>query len=76
MGGLDHATWRHQGIPFCTKEMEYFIDGDLVEMFLEVNEEGKQRIVEEVNAMLKRYDTVKWMTDHIQSIKSQHSSLC
>lgn len=56
--------------------MEYFIDGDLVEMFLEVNEEGKQRIVEEVNAMLKRYDTVKWMTDHIQSIKSQHSSLC
>lgn len=75
MGGLDHATWRQQGIPSC-KEMEYFIDGDLVEMFLEVNEEGKQRIVEEVNAMLKRFDTVKWMTDYIQRIKSLHSSLC
>ena len=41
-------------------------------MFLEVNEEGKQMIVDEVNKALKRHDTVKWMTDYIQSIKSKY----
>ena len=56
--------------------MEYCVDGDLVEMFLEVDEEGKQKIVDEVNTALKRDYTVKWMTDYIQSIKSKHSCLC
>lgn len=72
VGGLNHAEWRHEGIPFCSREVEYCVDGDLVEMFLEVNEEGKQMIVDEVNKALKRHNTVKWMTDYIQSIKSKY----
>ena len=72
VGGLNHANWRQTGTPFTVKDIEYCIDGDLVEMFLEIGEETKNTIVKEVNAMLKKRFTVKGLTNYIQDIRTKH----
>lgn len=76
MGGLNHALWRRSGTPFTTKEIEYCIDGDMVELFLEVNADVKEAVVAKVNATMNRQFTVKGMTDYVQDIRIKHSSLC
>lgn len=76
MGGLDHRGWRQEGKPFITRELEYCVDGDLIELFLELSEEGQKAVVSVVNEELKRSDSVKWMINYIQSIKTKHSTLC
>ena len=73
---MDHKGWRQEGTPFCTRELEFCVDGDLIELFLEVSEEGQKTIVSLVNEELKRSDSVKWMINYIQSIKTKHSTLC
>ena len=73
---MDHKGWRQEGKPFITRELEYCVDGDLIELFLELSEEGQKAVVNVVNEELKRSDSVKWMINYIQSIKTKHSTLC
>ena len=73
---MDHRGWRQEGKPFITRELEYCVDGDLIELFLELSEEGQKAVVSVVNKALKRSDSVKWMINYIQSIKTKHSTLC
>ena len=73
---MDHRGWRQEGKPFITRELEYCVDGDLIELFLELREEGQKAVVSVVNEALKRSDSVKWMINYIQSIKTKHSTLC
>ncbi len=73
---MDHRGWRQEGKPFITRELEYCVDGDLIELFLELSEEGQKAVVSVVNEALKRSDSVKWMINYIQSIKTKHSTLC
>lgn len=73
---MDHRGWRQEGKPFITRELEYCVDGDLIELFLELSEEGQKAVVSVVNEELKRSDSVKWMINYIQSIKTKHSTLC
>ena len=42
----------------------------------EKSEEGQKAVVSVVNEALKRSDSVKWMINYIQSIKTKHSTLC
>ena len=42
----------------------------------EKSEEGQKAVVSVVNEELKRSDSVKWMINYIQSIKTKHSTLC
>lgn len=64
------------GTPFTVKDVEYCIDGNMIEMFLEIGEETKNTIVQEVNEILNKQYTVKGMTNYIQDIRTKHSSLC
>lgn len=73
---MDHRGWRQEGKPFITRELEYCVDGDLIELFLELSEEGQKAVVSVVNEALKRSDSGKWMINYIQSIKTKHSTLC
>lgn len=73
---MDHRGWRQEGKPFITRELEYCVDGDLIELFLELSEEGQKAVVSVVNEALKRSDSVKWMINYIQSVKTKHSTLC
>ena len=73
---MDHRGWRQESKPFITRELEYCVDGDLIELFLELSEEGQKAVVSVVNEELKRSDSVKWMINYIQSIKTKHSTLC
>ena len=73
---MDHKGWRQESKPFITRELEYCVDGDLIELFLELSEEGQKAVVNVVNEELKRSDSVKWMINYIQSIKTKHSTLC
>ena len=73
---MDHRGWRQEDKPFITRELEYCVDGDLIELFLELSEEGQKAVVSVVNEALKRSDSVKWMINYIQSIKTKHSTLC
>ena len=73
---MDHRGWRQEGKPFITRELEYCVDGDLIELFLELSEEGQKAVVSVMNEALKRSDSVKWMINYIQSIKTKHSTLC
>lgn len=73
---MDHRGWRQEGKPFITRELEYCVDGDLIELFLELSEEGQKAVVSVVNEALKRSDSVKWMINYIQSIETKHSTLC
>ena len=76
MGGLNHTVWRQTGAPFTVKDIEYCIDGNLVEMFLEIGEDTKSMIVQEVNEVMKKQYTVKGMTNYIQDIRTKHYSVC
>ena len=58
------------------RDIEYCIDGNLVEMFLEIGEETKNMIVQEVNKVLKKQYTVKGMTNYIQDIRTKHFNVC
>ena len=73
---MDHRGGRQEGKPFITRELEYCVDGDLIELFLELSEEGQKAVVSVVNEALKRSDSVKWMSNYIQSIKTKLSTLC
>ena len=77
---MDHRGWRQEGKPFITRELEYCVDGDLIELFLELSEEGQKAMTLDTTIgfaeALKRSDSVKWMINYIQSIKTKHSTLC
>lgn len=48
------------------------MDGDLIEMFLEMNEDMKMKVVKEVNAELLTKYTVKGMSNYLQDIRIKH----
>ena len=48
------------------------IDGDLVEMFLELEMESQQKIVTMVNTELKTVYSVTEILDYLQDIRSKH----
>ena len=73
VGGLSHAQWRHSGVPFATQEVEFCIDGDFVELFLEIGEAGKERVVEEINQSLGTQYTAKGISNYIQDVRMKHS---
>lgn len=52
------------------------IDGDLVEMFLELEMESQQKIVTMVNTELKTVYSVTEILDYLQDIRSKHSYVC
>ena len=56
--------------------MEYCIDGDMVELFLEVSTDVKEAVVAKVNAAMNRQFTVKGMTDYVQDIRIKHWCVC
>ena len=76
MGGLSHARWRRSGMPFAAEEMAFCVDGDMVELFLEVNADVKETVVAKVNAALGRQFSVKEMTDYVQDIRIKNWGVC
>ena len=51
---------------------DYCIDGDLVEMFLEINEEAKERVVTMLNELSGKTFTSRRITNYIQDIRTKH----
>lgn len=72
VGGLDHAEWRQQGHPESAKNTEFCVDGDLVEMFLDMSNDVKEKIVEDVNKRMNTSYTVKGMSNYLQDIRTKH----
>ena len=54
------------------KNAHFCIDGDLVEMFLEMNEEVKGKIVNEINAEQGAHFTIQNITNYLQDIRTKH----
>ena len=54
------------------KDVHFCIDGDLVEMFLEMNEEVKGKIVNEINAEQETQFTIQSITNYLQDIRTKH----
>ena len=76
MGGLDHKQWRCTNTPFGLKNLAYCIDGDLVEMFLELDDESQAKIADSVSTELHSALTPQFLIDYLQDIRSKHSLVC
>lgn len=76
MGGLDHKQWRCTNTPFGLKNLAYCIDGDLVEMFLELDDESQAKIADSVSTELHSSLAPQFLIDYLQDIRSKHSLLC
>lgn len=72
IGGLNHQSWRQSGIPSTSNSITYCIDGDLVEMFLEMKDDIKEKIVDLVNTELKTSYSIKTISNYLQDIRTKH----
>ncbi|KAG0173028.1 DNA damage-binding protein 1a [Apophysomyces sp. BC1015] len=70
-GNMHHDEWRTFSNPSRTKKARNFIDGDLVERFLYLTPDEKQRVIRGD----KRNNPLKYTLDEVQSIIEEFSSL-
>jgi DNA damage-binding protein 1 len=48
VGGLDHAVWRSFSNDRMTSECRNFVDGDLIEQYLDLKQEEMHQVAEQM----------------------------
>ena len=66
VGGLDHAHWRSFHSERTTQECRNFVDGDLIEQFLDLDREKIEAIAKDMGGETSGEDLVKAVEEMAQ----------
>ena len=70
------SLWRCSSTPFGVRNLSYSIDGDLVEMFLELDDDSQAKIAASVSAALAEPCSPAFLVEYLQDLRSKHCPLC